>query len=187
MRYIPFIAVLFILTSCAGNPKRNGPSLDQDMIAQQDVGIMQIDDIRKLANQGNPDAIHELCYRTIYGYGGAVKNYEEAYQWCQKGAQTGNNSSQTLLAELYLHGNYVKQDYSKAFQLYKSAAMSGHRHAQFILYFMYSKGHGTDKDDELAQFWLNQSASSGYKHAIKLRDQLKTEKRDKERYLKKSE
>jgi TPR repeat protein len=183
-----FILIIMLnLISCA-NPQKssNQPSHEQTP-TRQDIRTMPIDQVRKYAVQGNPYAIHALCYRTIYGHDGAIKNYKEAYSWCQKGANAGNNSSQTLLAELYYFGNYVKKDYSKSFQLYKTAAESNHMHAQYIIYFMYSRGQGTNKDDDLALYWLKRSVSNGYEIAIKESEKIKNEKRDAERFLKKNE
>ena len=186
MKFFILTILTITLSSCTNLQKRNDqPSLEQTP-TQQNIRAMSVDQVRKYAAQGNPYAIHDLCYRTIYGYDGATKNYKEAYSWCKKGANAGNNSSQTLLAELYYLGNYVKKNLSKSFQLYKTAAESNHMHAQYILYFMYSRGQGTNKDDALAQYWLNRSASSGYPNAIKEVKRLNNEKLDKERFLKKN-
>ncbi|WP_334016194.1 tetratricopeptide repeat protein [Alteromonas sp. S167] len=154
MRYL--LAFSLLMFGCASQPNN---------IAIID---MTYKDVSVLANEGNPSAIHALCYRHSYGYDGAEKNYKKAYEWCKKSAMNGNASSITLLAELHYQGNGTEQSYEKAFQLYKLAAELGHDHAQLILYLMLSKGQGVVANKELAIYWLERSSKNGNQQAIRL-------------------
>lgn len=129
---------------------------------------MSYEDVTELALQGDPEAIHALCYRYSYGYDGAAKDYDKAFDWCQKSAMNVNSSSITLLAELFYMGRGTEQNYEAAFQLYNVAAELGHNHAQLMLYIMHYQGKGTKKDKGLANYWLTKSAHNGNKQALRL-------------------
>lgn len=137
-------------------------------ISQQSINEMSIEDVQVLADKKNPLALHALCYRYMYGYNGAEKNYETAYSWCGESAENDNNSSITLLAEMFYLGNFVEKDLAKAFQLYQQAALSGHSHAQLMMHLMNKSGEGTRINLELANFWLELSAKNGNKQAIRI-------------------
>lgn len=132
-----------------------------------------LDTIKALAQERNANAVHTLCFRYSYGYGGATKDHEQAYFWCNKSVQEyNNNSSITLLAELYYLGNYVEQNYQVAFSFYEKAALLGHSHAQKVLYVMYSEGQGVEQSDTLAEYWINKSATGGDAQAKRIVKQL---------------
>ena len=126
-----------------------------------------IEHLTKLAEKGDMDARHRLCYRLVYGEG-VAKDYSAARRWCELASAGGNSSSQTLLAEIHYHGQGVLVDYKKAFDLFSAAARQGHPHAQFMLATMYGRGQGVRGDEARAEEWLRRSASSGYEPAKEL-------------------
>ncbi|WP_144394381.1 tetratricopeptide repeat protein [Pleionea sediminis] len=151
-----YILLLLILTGCASSP------------GEREILNMPLSNIWPLAELGNKNAMHALCYRHLYGEDGAQKDYEIAYEWCKKSAEKGHNSSLTLIAEMYYLGLYIEQDYAKAFEYYQKAANLGHDHAQLVLYVMYEKGQGIEKNLVKAKQWLKRSARNGNVQAKRL-------------------
>lgn len=123
-----------------------------------------IEQLTTLAEKGDKDARHALCYRFIYGQG-VAKDYSAAKHWCELAAAAGYSSSKTLLAEIYYYGHGVPVDYKKAFNLFRAAARQGHRHAQFMVATMYGRGQGVISNQARAEEWLRRSAASGYELA----------------------
>ena len=156
LRRLTLIMTLVLLTSCKSTPRQD-----------DDTGQADLEHIIQLANAGFDDAQHTLCYRYKYGYDGAQKNHEEAFKWCEKQAHRGNNSSQTLLAELYFKGQFVAEDHQKAVYWYKRAAEQGHDFAMYMLYYMYRYEYKSVYDPIQASYWLSQAKAYGQKSALK--------------------
>jgi hypothetical protein len=117
------------------------------------------------ANLDDPDAVHDLCYRYTYGVGASL-NYDEAYKWCSKGAESGTSSSQVLLAELYSDGHGVAANKESAFHWYQVAADDGHKHAMFVISNLYRDGNGVAQDKALSLKYLKMAAETGYRKAV---------------------
>ena len=147
---IAIATALSLATACSG-------SLDK----------ASLEHLTMLAEKGDQDARHRLCYRFIYG-DGVTKDYSQAKHWCELATASGNPNSQTLLAEIYYYGQGVPVDYKKAFDLFDAAARQGHPHAQYRLAIMYGRGQGVASDDARAEEWLRRSAASGYEPAKEL-------------------
>ena len=126
-----------------------------------------LEEATSLANAGNSEAVHDLCYRDIYGRN-AEKNSQKALQWCSYGAALGIDSSQVLLAELYYGGNGTPESNDNALYWYKKAADQGHEHAFLMLYFIYKEGHGVVTDMDVAEKYLQQAVAAGYEPALKV-------------------
>ncbi len=125
-----------------------------------------LDDVLRAAAAGDADAIHDLCYRTKYGRK-AAQDFAQALSWCTKGAQLGVDSSQVLLAELYLRGEGVTADETVGQHWFEAAAEQGHRHAQLMLYLMLRS-----REPQRAIVYLEQACADGYKPALAERDKL---------------
>ncbi len=104
---------------------------------------------------------HSYCYKYLYGNYGVPADYARAFTWCNKGANAGVANSQTLLAEMYFTGRYVRHNPDSALRWYREAAEQGHGHAQFMLYYFYARGIGTSPEIETAYYWLQKSARNG--------------------------
>jgi len=118
------------------------------------------------------NSAHDACYSFIYGKNDVIKSYDKAFKWCEIGSnKEKNNSSTTLLAELYLLGNGVEKNILKATELYIKSANTGHTHAQLMIYYIYhieSPELASDKQKKIALKYLKSSAKSGNKKAIKM-------------------
>jgi TPR repeat protein len=123
-----------------------------------------IEELKALAEKGDKEATHSLCYKFIYGVD-VDKYYAAARRWCESAAATGNASSQILLAEIFYYGHGVAVDHKKAFELFHAAAVQGHPHAELMVATMYGRGQGVGSDPAQAEQWLRRSASTGYEPA----------------------
>ncbi len=88
--------------------------------------------------------------------------YADAGSVCQKPAEHGNLTCQTILGVLYDFGQGWPQDYNKAAYWYTKAAMQGNPTAQGNLGYLYHQGTGVAKDDNQAVYWYIKSAEQGY-------------------------
>ena len=130
-----------------------------------DIHDQSLSTATRLAKTGDPEAVHDLCYRFTYGRG-APLDYKSALKWCKEGAALGVDSSQVLLAEMYYNGQGTPVNYAEALSWYQAAAAQGHEHALLMLYNMYNDGSGVPRNRELALSYLQQAADAGYQRAI---------------------
>lgn len=145
--------VMVMLAACTTAP----------VAEKQDDGSLQA--IESLAVAGDRGAIHDLCYRSVYGRG-AAPDYPSALNWCKQGAALGIDNSQVLLAEMYYNGKGTTLDYAQALVWYRAAAAQGHEHALLMLYHMYKDGTGVARDSGLSLSYLKKAADAGYQLAI---------------------
>ncbi len=90
------------------------------------------DGLKKLASQGNSDAMAALA--DLYEAGNGVpKNKVEAAKWYAKAAAAGHAYALYALAECYKDGNGVPQSTDKARELYSQAAEKGYSPARSAL------------------------------------------------------
>jgi uncharacterized protein len=131
------------------------------------------DDWLARAKSGDHIAQYNLCKSYLYGENGLPKSGRKAYKWCVASAEAGISHAQTLLAEMYRFGTYVKRDDAVAEKYYLLAANQGHIHAQYMLGRMAILREPPDPD--MACKWLLQSADQGYDKAKELLDLLERE------------
>lgn len=132
-----------------------------------------ISSVLSLANIGDKEAIHEACYRFLYGKG-VNKNYQNANFWCKKSAEANLSSGQTLYAEILYNGLGIPINYQKAIYWYTRAANNNHPHAMLMLFYIYVDGKGVEADPELAYYYLKKAAELGYDKAIELLNEINT-------------
>ena len=79
---------------------------------------------------------------------------------------SGGAAAQRRLADMYYHGEGVRQDMTEAARLYQNAADQEDAQAQCQLSLMIRRGEGgLKKDDEAAAQLYRRSAAQGYSHA----------------------
>jgi TPR repeat protein len=153
MKILCSLLLAALLSACASVPPEG------------DVHELSLRTATKIAEAGDEEAIHDLCYRYIYGRG-AKLDYAEALNWCRQGAALGIDSSEVLLAEIYYNGHGTPVNYAEALSWYQAAAAQGHPHALLMLYHMYNNGTGTTANRDLALSYLREAANDGYQPAI---------------------
>jgi TPR repeat protein len=93
------------------------------------------------------------------------KEYKQAVEWYQKGANQGYALAQANLGYMYDKGLGVTKDYAKAVEWYQKAANQGNATAQKNLGLMYENGNGVSKDYAKAVAWYQKAANQGYASA----------------------
>ena len=128
-----------------------------------------------LANEGDVEAQHDLCFAYIYGNFEVLKNYDKARYWCELAAKQDNYHSMTLYGEIFFNGYGVARDYQIAYEWFTKAALLGHPHAQYVVALMYSKGLYVPVDREKAVYWADLSSKQDYKYGQELLIKLSNE------------
>ena len=80
-------------------------------------------------------------------------------------AQAGDARAQTMIGQMYLHGDGVIQDYVSALNWNILAAVKGVGVAQTNLGWMYANGKGVDTDYVKAVKWYRSAADQGLSRA----------------------
>ena len=155
------ITVAVLVGSCTATPPVRHLAPAQD--------TPEIGDLLRRADLGELEAQHDLCYRSKYGRG-LPQDYQVAATWCTRAAIHGAESSQVLLAEMYLNGQGFEKNLAEALRWYKAAAEQEHPHALYMLYVMYSEGVGVEVNQQLAHAYLIRAAREGSEYA---REELK--------------
>ena len=91
--------------------------------------------------------------------------YLSAFALATRLAGLGETSAQTLLGQLYLHGQGIAQDSKQAANWFAIAADDGDPEAQFALGLLYARGDGVRKDTTKAFKLFEQAADKGQKNA----------------------
>jgi TPR repeat protein len=172
MRQLPvffFLACALGLAACATSTPPGASKVSADaakaLQRQEAMQARSPDDVRSLAEAGNEDAIHNLCYRYRSGID-APQDYAQAYSWCRNGALRDIPGSQTLFGELHYLGLGVPENHAVALVWYTKAALQEHHHALAILYRMHALGEGTPRDAQQALAFLKSAVMAGNDGAI---------------------
>lgn len=120
----------------------------------------QIAEWRKLAEEGNAEAQHNigLCYANGHG---VTKNEIEAVKWYRKAAEQGLAGAQYNLGCIYESGDGIEKDLVEAVKWYRKAADQGYASGQSNLGFCYLYGHGVTKDETEGIKWFRKAADQG--------------------------
>lgn len=120
-----------------------------------------IEQIREMAEAGDPEAMLELGWRFHYGHG-IKPNYVQALHWYQRAADSGKVPvAFARIGMLYASGKGVTKDLVKAFVLYQEAANHGSPFGTYLLSMCYRKGHGTLRDYSLYRQTIEAAAGLG--------------------------
>ncbi len=124
-----------------------------------------IEQLQKLAEDGNAIAMFYMGYHYIYG-NGVEEDEKKAVEWYRKAADAGEIESQMTLGFSYKVGRYgLEEDYHKAIEWYEKAALQNFAEAQKPLGCIYLYKGSTEEDNSKAIYWLTKAAESGHPHA----------------------
>ncbi len=114
------------------------------------------------APEGAPELQCALGYCYQNNLGGAGRNYEQAFAWYQKAAQTEFPPALYLLGYCYEKGRGIKTNTRMAVSLYEKSAEAGCHYAQFRLGKHYAaETAGVPKDAKLTVYWYTKAAENG--------------------------
>lgn len=109
------------------------------------------------AFRGDPVAQCDLALQ-YYASG----DYDNAFSWFSKSAETENPKALYYLGVCYAEGRGVEKDLVEAALCYSSAAEEDLPEAQYMLAGCYQNGVGLQKNAELAYFWYKTAAENGH-------------------------
>jgi TPR repeat protein len=108
------------------------PSSAEADSSREAYSMMQLPELRRLANQGDPRA--EYALGKHYANGDGVKqDYRAAKDWFLEAAEQGHIRAQARTAEAFWSGKGVPQDYSKAYYWASLAKAGGDETAPVIV------------------------------------------------------
>ena len=116
-----------------------------------DVDLLDVAQLRLLAEQGDARAQTELGGRYEEGRGGLVQDYEAAVALYRRAAEQGDVRGQGNLGAMYSNGWGVPQDNEVAVSWYLQAVEQGDARAQNGLGSMHLEGHGGVLQDEIGK------------------------------------
>jgi TPR repeat protein len=146
MRKIFFIALLVIGLS----------AISDDVFSEES----NIDEIKKLADQGYADAQYNLGVLYYKGEG-VPENDAEAMRWFRKAAEQGLAEGQFGLGFMYYNGQGVPINYIEAMKWFRKAAEQGDAEAQYHLGSMYYEAKGGPQNYIEAYVWMSISSAKG--------------------------
>jgi len=126
---------------------------------------------RKAAEQGHAYAQANLSFRYY-----SANEFEEAFGWCERAAQSDLAWAQYNLGLMYRKGEGVAQSDVEAAHWYRRAAHQGFAEAQQKLAHLYSIGQGVEHDYTASREWIRRAALKGHEAAA--RELKKREYRD---------
>ena len=127
--------------------------------------VVQVDDLRARAADGDKTATRRLADMYYTGSGGVPQDFREAAHWYEKLARLGDARAQTSLGLMYARGYGVKKNLHTAHRYWSFAAAQNDPGAQFNLGLTYALGEGVAQDYERAAQWYKMAASRGHVQA----------------------
>lgn len=127
-----------------------------------DIGALArqtfFEDLLAAAKAGDADAQVEVALAYYEGGDAVEKDYQTAYNWFVKAAETGNAVGQYNAGFMLLSGVLGEPDYDAALHWLEKAAAQNHEYALINLGAMYASGLGVDKDAAKAEAYYQQAA-----------------------------
>lgn len=125
-----------------------------------DYTALPIEQLEKLAKNGDQKAQNEMGYRYIKGKN-IPYNPEKAFEWYQKAAESDLAEAQLYMGTFYLKGQGTKQNMEKAKFWFDKAAQAGLPEAALHLGIWYD----TQGDYDQSLEWFKKSDNQGNKEA----------------------
>jgi TPR repeat protein len=119
-----------------------------------------LEELRRRANNGDPDALLELGIRYWDG-NGVSKDRVAAVSCFSEASRSGCLPAQGWLAHSYLLGNGVEQDPVKALELARAGSELGDADCMATLGWAAYLGRGVAQDDQVAARWAERAATLG--------------------------
>ncbi len=157
---------------------------------------MTLDELFKLANQGNPEAQYELSLRlqakddsieegidwlqrsanngyppaeylySLFCEGGIAGDPADAFMFCLRAARHGYCPAAKRAGSMLEHGIGVAKNLEQAFHWYNRAAELGDVDSAARIGRMYAEGAGVEKDDAKAMEWFLEGQKRGSPWAL---------------------
>ena len=131
---------------------------------KEDIRLMDAEQLRRLAESGDPAA--QVAWATCLRQGhGVARDKEEAVRWLEKAAEQHDPEGLYQLGRCAEDGNGMPQDESRAAVCFAEAAQLGHAKAQYAYGMCLLGGIGCRIDKAEALRWLQAAADNGVAQA----------------------
>lgn len=137
------------------------------------AGTSALDDLKRMAQDGDADAQFSLGLMHATGGQGVEQNYSEAIKWIGMAADQGIAYAQDYLGTMYEEGRGVPSDMTRAADYYLKAADQGNASAQGNIGRLYAYGKGVPQNFVISYMWLSLSISGGNARMVPLREEVK--------------
>jgi uncharacterized protein len=126
---------------------------DVNTIKNVEESMKALSEYKKLANNNDPKAMHQLGLIYLKG-DGIEKNLNQAYEYFQKASDLGNLESTYLLGKIYLSDKTIYYNPKKAYNTFVEAAKKNHAKSQLMIGKFFLMGEVVDKDYEKALYYF---------------------------------
>lgn len=126
------------------------------------IAEMPIEDVLKLAGQGNAEAQFVVGWHYEKGTEGVSVDLGKAAGWYRRAAEQGHMEAQNNLGSLLSVGNGVEKNLGKAVHWWRKSANLGNEVAMVNLGRAYLDGSGVNQDFHKAAFWFKKAADLGF-------------------------
>ncbi|WP_179958362.1 SEL1-like repeat protein [Chitinimonas arctica] len=142
--------------STASNEQNSGepPAIAPESSA---MAGLQLADLRKAAEGGDPAAQTQLGLRYRKGQGVTADNVQ-AVAWYRQAAEQNHAEAQAYLGFMYMTGRGVKKDFAEAVRYSRLSAEQGNGTGQYNLALLYLAGRGVALDKLEAYRWMKKAA-----------------------------
>lgn len=146
----------------SAEPSAEAPAGLAGAIADVEAGRRGgLEQVRRLAEAGQPRAQMYLAKLYETGRGGLEANSAEARRWTARAAERGDPIAQHNLALYLLEGRGGPRDEAMAARLFRRAAVAGVGDSQVNLGLLYETGAGVDRSLVEAYKWFQIAAQNG--------------------------
>ena len=115
----------------------------------------------KAANDGSPDAMHQVAVMYRDGVG-TPKDLKKMEEYFLKAYEMGFVASMVTLGDVYAQGKLLPKDDEKAFGCYLKAAELGDANSMYKVANMYREGTGVSVSKDSSDYWYGQYTKSNY-------------------------
>ena len=114
--------------------------------------VIELEELRDRAAQGEMDAQYALAMKYIYA-DGVEEDNEKAVELLTLSAEQGHVEAAYNLAICYHHGHGTQMDLKTAYQLYLRSALQGHGKGMTLVGDFYAQGQYVPQNDKEAIRW----------------------------------
>lgn len=137
------------------------PDKKAELTAHDKEKLSQIEQLNKLADNGDTNALLTLGYSYLYGDNGVKINYDKAFEYYARAAMLNDNVGLNNLGSLYYSGIGIERSIPKAAILFEKSAKLGNAEAAVNLGFILITGNGVAVNAERAMDLFEQAAKNG--------------------------
>lgn len=132
-------------------------------VSAQSTDQLPIDELRAVAEAGDPDAQFRMgdLYGGYAGEAGLPYDETQMAYWYERAASNGHVGAQISYASLFLYGRGRPADMTQALYWYERAAEQGDDIGQFNTAVAYELGDGAPRDLSTAYVWYFLAAWTG--------------------------